>query len=99
MSNDTNSSQPIQGQPQNLPSGLTEAMVIQLMHCLEQINEQSCSCEEAFALLDEYAELVVTDEEAMLLMPLVRNHMSICADCNDRFEALLLILQTEQQEN
>jgi hypothetical protein len=75
---------------------LDDAALVKLMHCLETTMENACSCAEAFAILDEYTELVASDEQAQQLMPLVKNHMDICADCREEFEALLTILQSEK---
>ena len=77
---------------------LDDAAMVKLMHCLEMTMENACSCAEAFALLDEYTELVASDEQAQQLMPLVKNHMDICPDCREEFEVLLTILETERSD-
>jgi len=77
---------------------MTKDGLIDLMQRLEKTLENSYSCEEAFALLDEYVELVASDEEAMKLMPLVKNHIDMCPDCRDKFEILLRILKTADSE-
>ena len=74
---------------------LTEATVIELMKRLEVTREDAYSCQEAYALLEEYVELVASDEEAALLMPLVKNHVDMCPDCTDHFQILLNILKSE----
>lgn len=68
--------------------------LVELMHRLETTLDNAYSCDEAFALLDEYVELVATTEEAEQLMPLVKNHLDLCPDCRDEFEILLHILKT-----
>jgi hypothetical protein len=73
---------------------LNQEALVDLMRRLEKTMENAYSCEEVFALLDEYVELVTDDEEAKRLMPLVENHLDICPDCKDEFEVLLHILQT-----
>jgi hypothetical protein len=74
---------------------LNSAGVRQLMQLLEKTQEEEFSCQETFALLDEYVELVDSNEEAAALMPIVRLHLEMCPDCRDEFEALLRILRTE----
>jgi hypothetical protein len=82
-------------QPMNeLKTDITKDGVISLMRRLEKTLENSYSCEESFALLDEYVELVASDEEAKRLMPLVKNHIDMCPDCREEFEILLHILKT-----
>ena len=73
---------------------LTQDHLVGLMHRLETTLENAYSCDEAFALLDEYVELVANKEEAERLMPLVKNHLDLCPDCRDEFEILLHVLQT-----
>lgn len=68
--------------------------LVELMHHLEHTLDNAYSCEEVFALLDEYVELVASDEEAKRLMPLVKNHLEMCPDCRHAFEILLHVLKT-----
>lgn len=77
---------------------LTQDHLVNLMQRLETTMENVYSCDEAFALLDEYVELVANKEEAEQLMPLVKNHLDLCPDCRDEFEILLNILQTADPE-
>lgn len=72
-----------------------EQFVRKLMQRLEETRENEYSCEETFALLDEYVELANSSEEAAALMPLVKHHIDACPDCRERFEVLLQILKTE----
>ena len=75
-------------------AAIGQGSLIALMQCLEKTLDNAYSCEEVFAFLDEYVELVVSDEEARQLMPLVKNHLDMCPDCRDEFEILLRILKT-----
>jgi hypothetical protein len=75
-------------------STINQQNLVDLMQRLEKTMEDAYSCEEAFALLDEYVELVADDEEARRLMPLVQNHLDMCPDCRDEFEILLHVLKT-----
>lgn len=75
---------------------LTQEMLVDLMNRLEKTTEDAYCCDEVFALLDEYVELVVDDEQARQLMPLVQNHLDICSDCRDEYEVLLHVLKTAE---
>ena len=77
---------------------MNQQHLVDLMHRLEKTMEGAYSCEEAYALLDEYVELVADDEEAKRLMPLVKNHLDMCPDCRDEFELLLHVLKTADSE-
>ncbi len=50
-------------------------------------------CDECFALLDQFAELVLDGKPAADLMPLVHAHLERCPDCKEEFEALLVALR------
>ena len=73
--------------------------VVDLMHKLEHLDENCYSCEEAYALLDEYVERVASEEEAEQIMPLVKNHIDKCSGCQDAYNMLLHILKTEPAES
>lgn len=77
---------------------LTTELVVELMERLEKTTEDAYCCDEVFALLDEYVELVADDEEAKQLMPLVKNHLDKCPDCHDQYEVLLHVLKTAESE-
>jgi len=77
---------------------LTQEIMVDLMLRLEKTAENAYCCDEVFALLDEYVELVADDEEAKQLMPLVKNHLDMCQDCRNEYEVLLHVLKTAQSE-
>ncbi len=76
-------------------TALNAALVKNLMEMLDHTYEGMYSCEETFALLDEYVELIADDEEAAALMPYVKRHLDKCPDCHDVYATLLNIIQSE----
>ncbi len=54
-----------------------------------QTQEQELSCDEAYALLDVFADRVSRGEDVATLMPLVHHHLQMCPDCREEFDALL----------
>lgn len=85
-------------QPETQPSGtpmlLDEQSIVRLMQLVEQTEEGHYSCAETFDLLDEYVDLVVDNKGAELLMPIVKRHLDHCPGCQDQYEILLNILQS-----
>lgn len=73
---------------------LDEASLIRLMQLVEQTEEGHYSCAETFDLLDEYVELVAGNQDAALLLPIVKRHLDHCPGCRTKYEILLNILQT-----
>jgi hypothetical protein len=65
----------------------------ELFRQIDNTLEEEYSCEEVLALMDQFAEACITDEDASRLMPLVQHHLDLCSDCRDEIEALLRILQ------
>jgi len=51
------------------------------------------SCDDVFAVLDEFVEAVRRGENVLLLMPLVRQHLDMCPDCREEYETLLRMFQ------
>jgi hypothetical protein len=54
------------------------------------------SCEDVYRLLDEFTEAVVQGKEVAALMPLVQQHLDLCPDCREEFEALLRVVRATQ---
>lgn len=63
------------------------------LHVLEEVRLDDVPCNEVFARLDEYCEKQVRGQDAAVLMPLLREHLDICSDCCEEYEALLTVLE------
>ena len=77
----------------NAQAYANDQALARLMLQIEQTKEGEYRCEETLDLLDEYAELEVSDRDAARLMPLVKGHLDHCVDCTERYESLLRILE------
>jgi hypothetical protein len=49
---------------------------------------QQLSCEQCFALLDQYVELEVAGVDADARLPGLRNHLDGCSACQEDYESL-----------
>lgn len=70
-----------------------DVMLERLMQMLENTEEVELSCDEVFDLLDQYAEMELSGEDAENLLPLVKNHLDKCKDCHEEYEALIRMLK------
>ncbi len=73
---------------------LTPVQAARLVALAESASDEELSCEEVFALVDQYAECVARGEDAAALMPLVKEHLQRCAGCQEELEALLRMIKT-----
>jgi len=62
-------------------------------HMLAVTEPGELSCDEVFAVLDEFADRVRAGENPASFMPLVEKHLAMCPDCRDEYEALLRMLE------
>ena len=67
--------------------------VLGFLQVLESVREEECSCDKIYKKIDEYVEREVAKEDAAELMPLVREHLDLCPECCEEYEALLDILE------
>jgi hypothetical protein len=70
-----------------------DELIENLIRSLEHTHDEECTCEEVYAVVDEYAEAEVRGEDAARLMPLIKQHMELCHNCCEEYEALLDILE------
>lgn len=70
-----------------------------LIQMVDRTEENELSCDEVFALLDQYVELVVEDRQAANLLPLVQEHLDRCRDCHEEFEALIRVIEGAEKTN
>ena len=78
-----------------IPQPLVEWMIASL----EKTREQEFDCEEVFALLDQYAELHMHGEDAAKLMPMLKQHLDVCRECCEEYDALVEVLQEQPGKN
>jgi hypothetical protein len=74
-------------------AAMTPEAIKGLLHKLEITHPEELSCEEAYDLIDQYAELLQNGEDAARLLPLVEHHLEMCIDCKEEFEALMRALR------
>jgi hypothetical protein len=67
--------------------------VLGFLHLLESVREEDVPCDEIYARIDQYVEREVDKKDAAKLMPLVREHLDLCPDCCEEYEALLDVLE------
>jgi hypothetical protein len=72
---------------------LPNQAVAGFLRVLESVREEEVPCDEVYAKIDEYVEREVDKKDAAQLMPLVREHLDLCQECCEEYEALLDILE------
>ncbi len=70
-----------------------DQVIYRLISRLENTREDELSCDEVFALVDEYVEASQRGEDVGNLKPLLRHHLDMCQECGEEYEALLKVLE------
>jgi hypothetical protein len=78
----------LRGEPE-----LSDELVTKMMHRLVSTGEQELTCDEVFAMVDEYAEASQRGEDVASLKPLIRHHLDMCRECDEEYQALLSVLE------
>ena len=73
--------------------GDKSAMMEKMLTMLSNTQDVELTCDQVFAMLDEFAELAARGEDVTELMPLVQQHLDMCADCRDEYKVLQSIVQ------
>jgi hypothetical protein len=82
-----------------LQKELPNQAVLGILRVLDNVPEEDeISCGELFAKLDEYVEREVDKKDAAILMPVIREHLDVCPDCCEEYEALLDILNKTSKD-
>ncbi|HSL46607.1 MAG TPA: hypothetical protein VK897_24445 [Anaerolineales bacterium] len=82
----------------NHQEDLPNEAVLGFLRVLESVREEEASCDEVYAKIDEYVEREVDKKDAAELMPLVREHLDMCSECCEEYEALLDILEKTSEK-
>jgi len=78
----------LRGEPE-----FTDGLVTNLIHRLQKTHDDELSCDEVFALVDEYAEASQRGEDVASLKPLIRHHLEMCRECDEEYQALIRVLE------
>ena len=78
---------------------LPDPVVAKLLRKLEITHEEECDCGEFHHMIDQYAESNIRGEDAARFMPLIRDHLEVCNECCEEYEALLKVLEAAINEN
>jgi hypothetical protein len=58
-----------------------------------EAREVEIGCDECFEQLDRFVEMRLSGMDTAQAMPLVQEHLQICGECRQEFEALLVALR------
>jgi hypothetical protein len=77
---------------------LPNEAVLGFLRVLENVREEEAPCSEVYARLDEYVDMEVDRKDAAHIMPLIREHLDICPECCEEYEALLdMLIKLEEK--
>ena len=72
---------------------LSNEAVLSFLRVLESAREEGASCDKIYTKIDEYVEKEVDRKDVAQLMPLIREHLDLCSECCEEYEALLEVLE------
>jgi hypothetical protein len=77
---------------------LSDEAVLGFLRVLETVEAEEISCNELYEKLDEYVEHEVDGKDAAKVMPLMREHIDLCPDCCEEYEALLHVVEETEHK-
>ncbi|MBI3166840.1 MAG: hypothetical protein HYZ22_00070 [Chloroflexi bacterium] len=89
--------------PENQPASepeISDEMVMRFLKVLEQVRKEDLSCSDMFARLDEFVEAEIKEgKDTSKITPLIHEHLDMCSDCCDEYEALLSVVENTKDPN
>lgn len=64
-----------------------------MIHMVDSTADIEIACDEAYRLLDEYADMLLRGEDPAALLPQVKHHLEMCMDCREELDLLLAALR------
>jgi len=77
---------------------IQDEVVLKFLQILDTVREEEMSCDQMFIQLDEFVELEVKSRDAAKLMPLIQEHIDMCPECCDEYQALLTVLENTKEK-
>jgi hypothetical protein len=82
-----------------LQKELPQETVIGILRLLDTVPpDEEISCEDLYTRLDEYVEREVDQKDAAQIMPILREHLDVCPECCEEYEALLEVLSKSSKK-
>ncbi|MBI2333707.1 MAG: hypothetical protein HYU84_16405 [Chloroflexi bacterium] len=89
--------------PENQPASepeISDEMVMRFLKVLEQVRKEDLSCSDMFARLDEFVEAEIKEgKDTSKITHLIHEHLDMCSDCCDEYEALLSVVENTKDPN
>jgi hypothetical protein len=80
------------------PEPLSNEAVLGFLRVLENVDKEEITCSELFVKLDEYVETEVHGQDPAKVMPLMREHLDVCSECCEEYEALLHVVEETESK-
>lgn len=81
-----------------LQKELSNEAVLGILRVLDEVPVEEISCADLYTKLDEYVEREVDQKDAAYLMPVIREHLDMCPECCEEYEALLDVLSKTSKD-
>jgi hypothetical protein len=72
---------------------LTKEVIRKMMRSIHMTHQHEITCGECFNEVDRFAEVELTGKNPAEAMPLVQDHLDLCGNCREEYEALLAALK------
>ena len=76
----------------------TDEVVLKFLNILEQARRDDLSCTDIYARLDEFVETELQGADVDKISPLLHEHLDICSECCEEYEALLTVVEHTKDE-
>jgi len=77
---------------------LPNEAVLGFLRVLEEVRAEELTCDEIYSKLDQYVEREAGTRDAANLMPLIREHLDVCPECCEEYEALLTVVKESEKK-
>lgn len=77
---------------------MQEDMFRHWIHSIFATQDEEIDCGQLFEALSQFVDMEISGEDAARLLPYVQQHLDICPECEDLFEALHEIAQLEAED-
>lgn len=71
----------------------SDSIFKKVMQMLAVTREKELSCDEVYALLDQFAEAIARGELVNGILIPVEQHLKVCPDCREEYETLLAMIK------
>jgi len=74
----------------------SDEVIKDILRMVKNTYDEELDCDEFYQILDQFVDAKTHGEDVLQVMPLMVHHLDLCRGCFEEYEALMRMIQAEE---